>query len=104
MDEKIIRGRRDGRPATKISFETMSCTTPGFEALGWGAAAEENGSTILLVCNADRPDLDEASWTRAQALDCLWIPFPPLRECFCRLDAERRWERQPNRQESGPLS
>lgn len=104
IDEKIIRGRRDGRPATKISYETMSCTTPGFETLGWGAADEENDSTHLHICFADRPDLDADSWRRVSALDCVWVPFPPLREWFWRMDGDRRWERQHNGQANGSIS
>jgi hypothetical protein len=35
VDEKIIRGRRDGLPAAKANLETMSCSTPGVEKFGW---------------------------------------------------------------------
>lgn len=104
IDEKILRGRRDGLPATKISYETMSCTIPGFETRGWGASDEENDCTILLIGFADTPDLSAQSWTRVAELDCLWIPFPPLREWFWRMDGERRWERQHNGQGNGSIS
>jgi hypothetical protein len=104
IDEKILRGRRDGLPAEKISYETMSCTIPGFEVLGWGARDKENHCTILLICLADTPDLDEKSWSRVATLDCLWIPFPPLREWFWRMDGECRWERQHNGQGNGSIS
>jgi hypothetical protein len=104
VDEKIIRGRRDGLPATKISFETMSCTQPGAEAPGWGAQDVQNDAAILHVCFADTPDLDEQSWTRVQSLDCVWIPFQPLRKWFWRMDGERRWERQHNGQANGSIS
>jgi hypothetical protein len=104
VDEKIIRGRRDGRPATKISYETMSCTTPEAERLGWGARGETNDSTVLLVCFADTPDLDAQSWTRVKSLDCLWVPFQPLRTWFWRMDGEQRWERKHNEQRNGSIS
>lgn len=104
IDEKIIRGRRDGLLAEKISYETKSCTIPGCERHGWGARDEINDSTILLVCFADMPDLDEECWTRVTSLDCLWIPFQPLRVWFWRMDGENRWERQHNGQENGSIS
>lgn len=104
IDEKIIRGRRDGLPAEKISFETQSCSVPGFEKPGWGALEEPNDSTDLLVCFADLPDLDAESWRRVSTLDCLWVPFQPLRAWFWRTDGERRFERQHNGQGNGSIS
>jgi hypothetical protein len=104
VDEKIIRGRRDGLRAEKVSFETMSCTVPGREIPGWGARDEENLCSILFVCFADIPDLDERCWERVENLDCLWIPFQPLREWFWRQDGERRWERLHNGQANGSIS
>jgi hypothetical protein len=104
IDEKIIRGRRDGLPAVNISYETMSCTNPGLEWPGWGARNERNDSTHLLVCFADLPDLDDESWRRVCTLDCVRIPFPPLRDWFWRMDGERRWELQHNGQSNGSVS
>jgi hypothetical protein len=104
IDEKIIRGRRDGLPAINISYETMSCTIPGFERPGWGARDERNDSTHLLVCFADLPDLDDDSWRRVCTLDCMRIPFPPLRDWFWRMGGECRWPIQHNGQSNGSIS
>lgn len=104
IDEKIIRGRRDGLPAVNISYETISCTVPSCEWPGWGARDERNDSTHLLVCFADLPDLDDESWRRVCTLDCVRIPFPPLRDWFWREDGERRWPRQHNGQSNGSIS
>jgi hypothetical protein len=103
IDEKIIRGRRDGRPATKISLETRSCSVPGRERPGWIAREEPSEATVLLVCNSDVADLGPAAWRAVTELDCVWIPFNPLREWFWQ-QGEEHWEAQDNGQANHSLS
>ena len=103
IDEKIIRGRRDGKRAEKVSLETWSCSVPGRKVRGWIAADEASKTTILHVCFADTPDLAPDSWAKVRRLDCIWIPFRPLREWFAGQD-ENQWELQDNEQSNHSLS
>src|SRR5580704_9133339 len=70
IDEKIIRGRRDGYPAIKVNLETWSCSVQGSERRGWIAPDEPNKSTTLLICFADVSDLGEEAWQKVTVLDC----------------------------------
>jgi hypothetical protein len=103
IDEKIIRGRRDGQRAEKINIETWSCSVPGKERLGWIARDENSKATIVLVCFADTPDLASDAWKKVKTLDCIWIPFQPLQTWFWQ-QGEEQWELQDNQQDNHSLS
>ena len=58
VDRKNHPGRsRDGLPATKISYETMSCTTPGAEKARVGRARRRKPlhHSSCLLCRSARP-------------------------------------------------
>jgi hypothetical protein len=103
IDEKIIRGRHDRIKAEKISIETWSCSVPGMERHGWIAPELRSEATILFVCFADNDGFDPTAWTRVTRLDCVWIPFQPLRKWFAEQDQEQ-WELQDNMQFNHSLS
>lgn len=103
IDEKIIRGRRDGYPATKVSLETWSCSVRGKERPGWLHPDEHNEATHLLICNSDISDLKPDSWKKVTSLDCRWMPLAPLRSWFWGI-GEQRWEVQDNQQQNHSLS
>ena len=109
IDEKIIRGRRDGQRAEKVNLETWSRSVPntapgsfGWKR-GWMATDEPNRATALLIGFADTPDIDADAWRKVEKLDCLWMPFAPLRAWFWE-QGEERWEEQPNKQENNSIS
>lgn len=103
IDEKIIRGRHDRIKAEKISIETWSCSVPGIERVGWIAPESRNEATILFVCFADDDGFDPMAWSRVTCLDCVWIPFQPLRAWFAEQNQEQ-WELQDNMQFNHSLS
>lgn len=102
-DEKILRGRHDRNPATKVSFETWSCTLPGLQRPGWGAKDEPNDATHLLIAYADTDDMGPQAWRKVRNLDCLWIPFAPFRDWFWSR-GEDAFEARPNEQSNGSIS
>jgi len=102
IDEKIGRGRRDGRRAEKASIETWSCSVAGLERVGWMMDAR-NQATVVFFCFADTADLAPDAWQRIKRMDCLWVPFRPLRTWFCQQD-ENCWELQDNQQVNRSLS
>jgi hypothetical protein len=97
IDEKILHGLRKGGRAGKISIETWSCSIPGREKRGWISRDEPNDATVLFICHAEEisdqiPDCwSPESWRRVTYLDCLWIPFLPLRDWFAAQN-EEQWE------------
>ena len=101
IDEKLIRGRRDGQKAEKINLETWSSSQP--QKVGWIHPDERNECTHLLICFANVADIADNSSTLVQLLDCVWIPFPPLRVWFWAA-GEERWELQDNQQSNHSLS
>ena len=103
IDEKIIRGLRKGGPAEKINLETWSCSVPGKEKRGWIDLDEPSKATVLFVCHADVSDLSAESWRKVTCLDCVWIPFQPLRIWFWK-QGEERWERNDNHQPNRSIS
>lgn len=93
IDEKIMRGLRKGGAAEKVNLETWSCSVPGIEKRGWCHPEEANRSTHLFACHAEEvSEISPDSWKRVTFLDCIYIPFPPLRQWFWE-QGEERWER-----------
>jgi hypothetical protein len=103
VDEKIYRRRRDGRAGEKVSVETWSCSVVGRERRGWIWPGETNDASVLLVCFSDDPGFDDGAWRRVTQLDCLWIPFAPLRDWFWAI-GEDNFELQDNLQSNHSIS
>lgn len=98
IDEKIIRGLRKGGRADKVNLETWSCSKPGWERRGWMSPIEPSRASVLLICHAEEIcDFSPDAWKQVTYLDCLWIPFAPLRDWFWQR-GEESWEKLENNQ------
>lgn len=82
LDEKILRARDDGEAAAIVTLETWSCTVSGHEKRGWFHRDEEALATVLMFCFADAGGYDDGAADRVTVLDCVWMPFVPLKAWF----------------------